>query len=256
MHRTPLCIRIIGVPGLPEIKPGDDIAEIIVNRLHEYNISLDEGDIIVIASKIVSKAEGRIVDLNNVTPSAKALKLAEVTGKDPRLVEVVLRESVKVVKAVKGHLIVMTKHGLVCANAGVDVSNVAGRRDTVLLLPEDPDVSARKLRKRIRELTGKNVAVIITDTYGRPLREGHIDMAIGLAGIKPFKDYRGKRDLKGYILRVKRVAVADEIASAAELVIGNGDEGIPVAIIKGLVYERGDESASLLNMKEEKWLFK
>lgn len=241
---------------MPEIKPGDDIAEIIVNRLHEYNISLDEGDIIVIASKIVSKAEGRIVDLNNVTPSAKALKLAEVTGKDPRLVEVVLRESVKVVKAVKGHLIVMTKHGLVCANAGVDVSNVAGRRDTVLLLPEDPDVSARKLRKRIRELTGKNVAVIITDTYGRPLREGHIDMAIGLAGIKPFKDYRGKRDLKGYILRVKRVAVADEIASAAELVIGNGDEGIPVAIIKGLVYERGDESASLLNMKEEKWLFK
>jgi len=249
-------IEIIGIPNFPEIKPGDDLAEIIVEKLDESGIELRDGDVLVVASKIVSKAEGLIVYLDNVKPSERALRLSQITGKDPRFVEVVLRESKKVVKAVKGHLIVMTKHGIVCANAGVDRSNVAGNRDLVLLLPRDPDKSARELRRKILELTGKDVAVVITDTYGRPLREGHIDMAIGISGIKPFKDYRGKKDLKGYVLRIKRIALADEIASAAELIMGNGAEGIPIAIIRGLNYEKGDEPASLLNMDEKKWLFR
>ena len=252
----PVKIEIIGLTGFPEVRKGDNIARLIVEIAKLNGVTIEDGDVIVVTSKIISKAEGRIVDLNNIKPSEKALKLAEVTGKDPRLIEIVLKESVKVVKATRGHLITMNKYGLVCANAGVDRSNVAGKRDIVLLLPENPDKSAREIREEIRKLTGRKVAVVVTDTYGRPLRNGHIDMAIGVAGMKVFRDYRGKPDLKGYILRVKRIALADEVASAAELVMGNGAEGIPVAIVKGLKYEENGEPAKFLNMKEEKWLFK
>ncbi|RLE93637.1 MAG: coenzyme F420-0:L-glutamate ligase [Thermoprotei archaeon] len=253
----PIEVKIIGLENFPLVREGDDLGLLIVETAKKNNVEIADGDIIVVSSKIVSKAEGRVVKLSEIVPSEKALKIAEITGKDPRLVEVILRESIKVVKAVRGHLIVTTKHGLVCANAGVDKSNVAGTSEIVALLPENPDESARKIRKRIRELTGKNVAVIITDTYGRPLREGHINMAIGAAGIEVFKDYRGTEDLFGYILRVKRIAIADEIASAAELVMGNGAEGIPVAVIKGLKYKASDKaSARELNMPENKWLFK
>ena len=249
-------IEVVGIPGVPEIRPGDDLARIIVEKALESGVGIEDGDVIVVASKVVAKAEGRILKLSDVRPSEEALRLAEITGKDPRLVEAVLWESVRVVKAVRGHLIVETKQGVVCANAGIDRSNVAGRRDVVLLLPSDPDEAARELRRRIKELTGKEVAVLVTDTYGRPLREGHVDMAIGASGIRLFRDYRGSRDLKGYVLRVKRIAVADEIAGAAELVMGNGAEGIPVVVIRGLRYEVGEEPARLLNMREEKWLFK
>lgn len=249
-------IEIIGLEGIPEIKPGDDLARIIVEAAERNSVKIEDGDIIVVKSKIVSKAEGRIVDLKQMNPSKRAREIAEATGKDPRLVELVLKESAEVVKAVKGHLIVKTRHGIVCANAGIDRSNVAGIRDIVLLLPEDPDASACRLREEIRRLTGKNVAIVITDTYGRPLRNGQIDMAIGLCGMQPFRDYRGQPDMKGYILRVKRIAVADEVAAASELVTGNGAEGIPVAIIKGLNFEEGGEPAKLLNMPEEKWLFR
>jgi len=249
-------IEIIGLEGIPEIKLGDDLARIIVEAAEQNGVKIEDGDVIVVKSKIVSKAEGRIVDLKQVKPSKRAREIAKATGKDPRLVELVLKESAEVVKAVKGHLIVKTCHGIVCANAGIDRSNVAGSRDIVLLLPKDPDASARRLREEIHRLTGKNVAIVITDTYGRPLRNGQVDMAIGLCGMQPFRDYRGQPDMKGYILRVKRIAVADEVAAASELVTGNGAEGIPVAVIKGLKFEEGEEPAKLLNMPEEKWLFR
>jgi len=249
-------IEIIGLKGVPEIKPGDDLARIIVETAEQNNVKIEDGDVIVVKSKIISKAEGRIVDLEKVEPSEKAREIAKITGKDPRLVELVLKESAEVVKAVKGHLIVKTHQGIICANAGIDRSNVAGSRDIVLLLPEDPDASACRLREEIHRLTGKNVAIIITDTYGRPLRNGQVDMAIGLCGMKPFRDYRGQPDMKGYILRVKRIAVADEVAAASELVTGNGAEGIPIAIIKGLKFEEGEEPAKLINMPKERWLFR
>jgi len=185
-------IEIIGLEGIPEIKPGDDLERIIVEAGERNGVKIEEGDVIGVKSKIVSKAEGKIVDLKRVKPSERAREIAEATGKDPRLVELVLKESAEVVKAVKGHLIVKTRHGIVCANAGIDRSNVAGIRDIVLLLPVDPDASAHKLREEIRRLTGKKVAIVITDTYGRPLRNGQVDMAIGLCGMQPFRDYRGQ----------------------------------------------------------------
>jgi len=254
---VPIEVKIIGLEDFPIVHKGDDLGLLIVEAAKKNNIEISDGDIIVVSSKIVSKAEGRVIELSKVKPSPKAFEIAKITGKDPRLVEVILKESIKVVKAVRGHLIVATKQGIVCANAGVDKSNVAGTPEVVALLPENPDESAERIRTRIRKLTGKNVVVVITDTYGRPLREGHINMAIGVSGLKVFKDYRGKEDLFGYVLRVKRIAIADEIASAAELVMGNGAEGIPVAIIKGLKYETSDNaSARELNMPENKWLFK
>lgn len=249
-------VEIIGLENFPIIKPGDDIAKIIVEVAKKNNIEILDNDVIVIAQKIVSKAEGRIVNLENIKPSSNALFLAKITNKDPKFIEVVLRESVEVIKCLKGHLIVKTKHGIVCANAGIDRSNVAGSKNIVTLLPEDPDTSAERIRKRIEELTGKKVMVLISDTYGRPLRNGHVNMAIGVAGLKVFRDYRGTKDLFGYTLRVKRIAIADEIASAAELVMGNGNEGIPVVIIRGLSNISGNGSAKELNMPEEKWFFK
>lgn len=249
-------IRIIGLESIPEIGPGDDIAKLIVETAKREGVGIENGDVIVIASKIVAKTERRVIYLSRITPSKRAIKLSTITGKDPRLVEVILRESRRIIKATRGHLIVETKHGMVCANAGVDRSNVAGRDDIVLTLPEDPDKSAREIRRRLHELTGCNVAVVITDTQGRPLREGQIDVAIGISGIKAFRDYRGSKDLKGYTLKIKRIAIVDEIASAAELVMGNGSEGIPIAIVKGLNFDKDHDNARVLNMPEEKWLFR
>jgi len=249
-------IRIYGLTTIPEIGPGDDLARIICEAAEREGVGIKDGDVVVVVSKAVSKAEGRYVELSKVEVSEEARRLAEVTGKDPRLVEVILRESRKVVKVAKSHLIVKTRHGFVCANAGVDRSNVKGTGDVVLLLPVDPDASARRIREGIERLTGKRVAVVITDTHGRPLREGQIDVAIGLSGFPAFKDYRGTADIKGYVLRVKRIAIADEVASAAELVKGSGGEGIPVAIIRGLNYEWSNDTAKSLAMPEAKWLFK
>ncbi|RLG71721.1 MAG: coenzyme F420-0:L-glutamate ligase [Thermoprotei archaeon] len=251
-------IELIGLETIPEVKKGDDIGELIVSACRRENVSIENGDIIIVTHKIVSKAEGRIVNLNSITPSKRALEIAKYTGKDPRLVELILKESDKIVKLSKeGHIIVRTKHGIVCANAGVDSSNIAGTEEIVALIPKDPDFSARKIRLRIKELTGKDVAVIITDTYGRPLREGMINMAIGISGISPFRDYRGKPDLYGYKFRVTVIAVADELASAAELLMGQGKEKIPVVVVKGCSYKMDEKaSAKELNMPEEKWLFK
>jgi len=253
----PRRIKIIGLETIPEIKPGDNLARIIVEACKREKVSIDDNDIIVVTSKIVSKSEGRIVDLRKISPSERAIKLSKVTGKDPRLVELILRESDKVIKSVPHHIIVSTRGGLICANAGIDRSNVAGMKDIVVLLPKDPSYSARKIGKEIEKLTGKNIGLVITDTYGRPLRNGQVDMAIGTYKVCIFKDYRGKLDLKKYKMRIKKIAFVDEIAAAAELVKGNGAEGIPVAIIKGLEWETcTDASIDELYMPEKKWLFR
>ncbi|MEM3874264.1 MAG: coenzyme F420-0:L-glutamate ligase [Candidatus Bathyarchaeia archaeon] len=225
--------KAIALEGFPLIKPGDNIAKIIVETVEENGLEIEDGDIIVIAQKIFSKAEGRIVNLKEVFPSEKARKIARKTGKSPKFVELVLRETKEVIKASSEILLVEDARDIVCINAGIDKSNIEGESNFALL-PEDPDASAEKCRKEIKKLTGKNVAVIICDTYSRPFRRGQVNFAIGLAGIKPFKDYRGKRDLYGYMLKVKNVAVVDEIAAAAELLMGQGEEATPVVIFKGL----------------------
>jgi len=250
-------ISVIGLEGFPLVKAGDDLAKMIVETAEKEGASFSDGDVVVIAQKIVSKAEGRIINLKDVVPSKEAEEMARAVLKDPRLVELILRQSKEIVKASPRTLIVKTRDGTVCLNAGIDKSNVADR-DTYALLPEDPDGAARKLRTDIMKLTGRRVSVVICDTYSRPFRRGQVEFAIGIAGIKPFKDYRGQRDLFGYVLRVKNVAIVDEIASAAELVMGQGREAIPVAIIKNLNRAEEGESSSIrdLNISKQEDLFK
>ena len=223
----------IALEDFPLIKPGDDIAKIIVETARKNGLKLEDGDIIAIAQKIFSKAENRIVRLRNIVPSKKAEEIAKITGKSPKFAELVLRETKKIMKASREILLVEDKRGLICINAGIDKSNVEGRGNFALL-PENPDRSAQECRLEIKRLTGKNVAVVICDTYSRPFRRGQVNFAIGVAGIKLFKDYRGKEDLFGQILKVKNVAVIDEIAAAAELLMGQAKEATPVVIFKGL----------------------
>lgn len=234
-------IQVISVQGLPIIKEGDDLAKLICGAAIRQQTPIENGDIIVITHVVVSRAEGNTVNLDEVTPSDFAKTVAQQLGKEPALVEVILRESKSIVRMGNGHLIVETKHGFVCANAGVDQSNVPGGR-TVAPLPRNPDRSARALRQRIRMLTEKDVAIIVSDTHGRPLREGEINIALGVAGISPIRDRRGETDMFGYVLRVKRTAIADELASAAELVIGQAKEGVPVAIIRGYHYPKSERA--------------
>jgi coenzyme F420-0:L-glutamate ligase/coenzyme F420-1:gamma-L-glutamate ligase len=249
-------IQIIGIKGLPIIKTGDNLAELICNAAKRQGTPIQNSDIIVVTHVIVSRAEGNIINLDMVTPSTFAKTIAAQYGKDPALVETVLRESKSMVRMDRGILITESKHGIVCANSGIDKSNVPGDR-MVALLPDKPDDSAEKIRKEIRKLTGCDVAVIISDTNGRPLREGEINVAIGVAGIKPIKDRRGEKDLFGYVLRIKQTAIADELTSAAELVIGQADEGIPVAIIRGYNYPKSDGAkATELIMPKDRDLFR
>jgi coenzyme F420-0:L-glutamate ligase/coenzyme F420-1:gamma-L-glutamate ligase len=217
----------------PLIKSGDNIAEIIVETARENGLKIEDGDVVVVAQKIFSKAEKRVIRLKDVGPSRKAEEIAKKVRKGQRFVELVLRETKKIAKASRGILLVEDKRGLICINAGIDKSNVEGRGNFALL-PENPDESAEKCRMEIKKLTGKNVAVIMCDTYSRPFRRGQVNFAIGVAGIKPFKDYRGKKDLFGQILKVKNVAVIDEIAAAAELLMGQAKEARPVVVFKGL----------------------
>jgi len=248
-------VEVIGVTGIPIVKPGDDVPRLIVEAAERQGTPIQDGDIVVVSHIIVSRAEGRIVNLNTVKPSKFAENIAKALGKDPRLVEVILQESRSIVRMGNGHLITETKHGFVCANSGVDQSNVPGE-GFVALLPEDPDESARRIRDGIEKLTGKRVAVVVSDTHGRPLRDGEINVAIGVSGLKPIRDRRGERDLFGYVLKVKRTAVADEIASAAELVVGQADEGVPVAIVRGYRLEWSEEAtARELIMPRERDLF-
>lgn len=242
----------------PLVNPGDNIAELIFKTAQKNGLKIDEGDIIVVAQKIFSKAENRVVTLKDVLPSEGAFKIAKETGKSPRFVELVLGETETVLKATREILLVKDKRGLICINAGIDKSNVEGI-GKFALLPENPDISAEKCRREIRRLTGKNVAVIICDTYSRPFRRGQVNFAIGIAGIKPFKDYRGKEDLFGQTLKVKNVAVVDEIAAAAELLMGQAKEAKPVVIFKGLNdFVEFSENCSIkeLQISSEEDLFK
>ncbi len=227
----------------------------VCEAMERHGNPIQNGDIIVITHVVVSRAEGNVVNLDNVIPSDFAKAFAQRFNKDPSLIEVILRESRSIVRMGDGKLITETKHGLVCANSGVDHSNVPGTRN-VALLPRNPDRSAQEIRRKIRKLTGKDVAIIISDTHGRPLRKGEINIAIGVAGINPIRDRRKEKDLFGYTLKIKRTAIADELSSAAELVIGQADEGIPVAIIRGYSYPKSERAkATDLIRPREKDLF-
>lgn len=224
---------VFALDNFPLVKSGDSLAEIIVETAKKDGLDIEDGDVIAIAQKIFSKAENRVIRLKDIVPSRKAKEIAKKTRKSPKFVELVLRETKGIVKASKGILLVKDKRGLICINAGIDKSNIEGRGNYGLL-PENPDESAEKCRTEIKRLTGKNVIVIMCDTYSRPFRRGQVNFAIGMAGIKPFKDYRGKKDLFGQVLQVKNIAIIDEIAAAAELLMGQGKEGTPVIIFKGL----------------------
>nr|MBA2680895.1 coenzyme F420-0:L-glutamate ligase [Ktedonobacteraceae bacterium] len=231
-------LRIIPVNNIGEITPGSDLGVIIYKALQAERLALQQGDILVVTQKIVSKAEGRLVNLDEVTPSEFARAAAEQGKKDAQHMEVVLRESQRIVRMQHGVLIAETRHGFICANAGVDESNINGARQ-LALLPVDPDGSARRLRARLQALAGEgtdfDIAVIISDTWGRPWRNGQVNMAIGLAGLEAVVDYRGQRDPYGYELQASAIAVADELAAAAELVMGKIAR-IPVALIRGYQY--------------------
>jgi len=249
-------VEIIAVENLPLIAEGDDLAELVCNAAEKQNTPIQEKDVVVITHVAVSKAEGNVVNLDEVSPSERAKEIAQQTDKEPALVEAILRETKEIVRMRRNSLITETKNGIVCANAGVDRSNIEGERN-IVLLPEDPNASAQKIRQKIKNLTGCDVAVIVSDTHGRPFRMGEINVAIGVAGIKPIRDRRGEKDLFGYVLRIKQTAVADELASAAELVIGQADEGIPVAIIRGYKYQAAEKaSATELTRPKEKDLFR
>jgi len=240
-------VTVFGLEGLPMIKTGDDLASLIISAAKSNSVDIEDGDILVVAQKVISKAEGRVVELGMVEPSAKALKIAAETRRNPQLVELVLRESKRFLKASQEILIVEDQRDIVNINAGIDKSNVEGA-NRYALLPIDPDKSARQLRSRIKKLTGKNVGVIISDTYSRAFRRGQVNFAIGLAGVDPFYDYRGTEDLFGYVMQVKFSAVVDELASAAELVMGQGREAVPVAIVRGLNRISFSEDSSFKNL--------
>ncbi|MGC8661918.1 MAG: coenzyme F420-0:L-glutamate ligase [Nitrososphaeria archaeon] len=247
-------IEVIAVQGVPHVKKGDDVGSLLVGACKKGNLELKSGDIVVVASKIVSKAEGRLVMLDSVVPREFAINSSKVVRKDPREIEAILSASKRVVRMRKGLLLTESTVGVVGANSGADKSNV-GSEGALLLLPEKPDVSARKIRKVIKKLTGADVAVIISDTYGRAWREGQVDMAIGASGIRVMRDYRGQPDLYSRTLKVTLIAQADELASAAELVMGKS-RGVPAAIIRGYRYDVAEESARKLNRPDAKDLFR
>jgi coenzyme F420-0:L-glutamate ligase/coenzyme F420-1:gamma-L-glutamate ligase len=226
-----VAVLVLPIPGLPRIAPGDDLARLLASAIADSRVGAKAGDILVVCQKVVSKAEGRIVDLASVEPSPFARQWAERHEKDARVVELVLRESTRVVRMDAGHLIVETGPGWVCANAGIDESN-AVREGQVTLLPVDPDASAERLRAELRGHLGVDFGVLVTDTFGRPWREGQVEFAIGVAGLEPLLDLRGTRDLNGHELRVTIIGVADELACAAGLVMGKAD-GVAAVLIRG-----------------------
>jgi len=240
---TPSRLEIVGVPVDGEIRPGTDLGGLCVTAMERTGLAPVAGDVVVIAQKAVSKAEGRLVALDDVEPSAFAQDYAATYGRDARLVEIVLRESRRIVKMDRGVLVVETHHGFVCANAGVDLSNVSGGA-VACLLPVDPDESAANMRASIAQRTGVKVAVIVSDTFGRPWRNGLTNVALGVAGMPALRSHVGEQDPHGYDLRLTELAVADQIAGAAELVMGKID-GRPIALVRGYVAS-GDGSARSL----------
>ena len=240
-------IQLLPVVGLPEIRQEDDLAALVVER-----IDLEDGDVAVIAQKVVSKVEGRVVRIDELEASAKARELAG-DERDPREVEAILREAKRIVRERGPLVIAETQHGFICASAGVDHSN-APEPGTLVLLPVDPDASARRLRDRLLELSGAEVGVIVTDSFGRPFRQGTTDVAIGIAGVPALVDLRGTTDRIGYVLRSTRIAIADEIAGAADLARGKAD-GVPVVIVRGLRLD-GDGSGREIVIEPELDLFR
>lgn len=243
------------VPDIPEIQPGDDLPVLIMNALAQNGMIVEDGDILVIAQKIVSKSEGRLVNLSTVNPGARALELAAQIGKRPEMVELILQESNEVLRTRPGTIIVEHKSGFVCANAGIDHSNVRGPwgrpEDWVLLLPEDADYSARILREGLERLSGKRIGVLIIDSHGRAWRNGIVGISIGLAGMPALVDMRGRPDRFDYSLRVTVIAVADELAGGASLMMGQAAEGTPVVLARGFPYELAiDRAASLVREKK------
>ena len=235
--------EVIGIEGIGEVRPGDDIAHIVVDAAARQRTPLATGDVVVLSQKIVSKSEGRLLRLPDVTPSPMATNFAAELGRDPRLIEVILRESRRVVRMDRGVLVTETHHGWVCANAGVDQSNVDA--DVVALLPADPDRSARAFRDAVRAQTRADVHVIVADTFGRPWREGLVNVAIGVAGFAPLRSYLGERDPAGRPLQATILAIADELAAAAEPVMGKLDR-IPAALVRGLPLAPAEEGSKSL----------
>ena len=245
-----MSIQIIPVKIKEDVQPNDDIIEMI---LSSSKISINDGDVLVLSQKIISKREGRIINLNSIIPSELSVGIASAYEKDPRLVEAVLSESKRIVRMEHGVLIVQTRHDFICANAGIDESNV--EKGFVTLLPIDPDKSAKKIRDAILQLTGKNVAVIISDTFGRPFRLGQTDHAIGIAGIESIKNYEGKPDTFGKIMRVTAIAVVDELCAAAELVMGKIEKS-PAAIIKNYNFNMKNDNITSIIRDEKEDLFR
>jgi coenzyme F420-0:L-glutamate ligase/coenzyme F420-1:gamma-L-glutamate ligase len=247
-------LRLLPITELPAIQPGDDLAALTVERLPE---PVQDGDVFVVAQKVISRAEGRLVHLADIEPSQRALDMAPTAKKDPRLVELILRDSSEVLRLHEGVLIVEQRAGWVCANAGIDRSNVPpGNGEVAALLPEDADASARVFAERIQQLTDRTVAVIVNDSHGRAWREGSVGVAIGVAGLRPLKDERGRRDLYGYELQTSVIGWADEIAGAASLLMGQTNEGIPVVLVRGLRYEPAEGSAQEIIRPRERDLFR
>ena len=249
-------LSLTPLSGIPLIRQGDGLADIVVDAIEKNDISLQDGDILVFAQKIISKAEGRAVNLVDVDPSPRALELASSTEKDPRLVELILQESKEVLRTRVGTIVVEHRLGFVCANAGIDHSNVAGAgsasEEWVLLLPSDPDLSAESIRRDIQARTGKQVGILIIDSHGRAWRNGTVGVAIGIAGLPGMQDLRGQPDLFGFTLRITQVGVADELAAAASLAMGQAAEGTPVVHVRGFPYPlRGGSLKELIRPKEQ-----
>lgn len=245
-------LEVFPISGFPEVAPGDDLVELIANAFEKTGFHPAGRDVVVIKQKVVSKAEGRAVELAKVRPGRRAKRLAAIQNKDPRVVQLILQESKKIVRAGYGVIIAETKLGFICANAGIDRSNV--KEGYALLLPVDPDASARRIRRGLERRFGVELAVIVTDTFGRPWRWGQTDVAIGASGIAPLYSYKGRTDSFGYTLRVTEPAVIDEIAGTAELVTGKLRR-VPVAVVRGAVYTRKEVGARSIIMPADRDLF-
>jgi coenzyme F420-0:L-glutamate ligase/coenzyme F420-1:gamma-L-glutamate ligase len=248
-------IEIIPIYLNININPKVKLLNTLLESIKNNNQNIKNGDIIVIAQKIISKNEGRSIYLNNIIPSPRSIELGRKINKDPRFVELILQESRKIIRVFNNTIITETLHGFICANAGIDQSNVSKSKNRVLLLPRDPDKSADTIRKEIYEKTRKNIAVLITDTFGRPFRMGQTNIAIGIAGINALKNYKGKPDMFGKIMKVTEIAIVDEIAGAAELVMGK-TKGIPIAIVRNLTYSKSNSSITKIIRKENKDIFR
>lgn len=255
-----MSLTLTSLTEIPLIRPGDDLAEIILSAIHSGGIALQEGDILVLAQKIISKAEGRLVNIMTITPSSRALGLVTQSEKDPRFIELILRESREVLRVRPGTIIVEHKLGFVCANAGIDQSNVAGDgtdvEEWVLLLPENPDRSAEEIRRKLEYASGARLGVMIIDSHGRAWRTGTVGVAIGLSGLPGLVDLRGEPDLFGYTLRITQVGAADELAAAASLIMGQAAEGTPAVHVRGFPYQLREGSLSELIRPKEQDLFR